>query len=260
MNRCNKQFFTIVLLFSFFSIDGMEKCLIPKYDVTQENQLSIQHRAALKALSKMSFTNDREILHIGSFTAPEVDSLAEKATGAAIYSIDMLTFNLHQSSGYDKIISFADWQVVKNPEQTFMNIARCLKKGAQFCIVLPYGRSPYLRVHYDVLTGDKWKECYNAEDVAQLYLRRELKVFIEQAGLFGGAYCSLIKTPFIFNTVEDFKAWIASSDEQLNGIPAMFHQDFINDVVTQYLQEYPLEEDDSVTLHLPYVIVSGYKS
>ena len=55
--------------------------------------------------------------------------------------------------------------------------------------------------------------------------------------------------------------WLVSYASELDGIiPQERHEEFLNDVVTNYLQEYPLGKDNSIKLYLPYMIVSGYKS
>jgi len=239
-----------VILISSCGISAME----------QEQKLSmIERKATACALSQLSFLDNEKILHIGP---RREEIIKKKAVGAQVYCIDTDTLSMLQNSiqGYDKILSFVCWDVAKDPQESFNNSARLLKNSGQFCAVIPYHKSPYLNIHYQTLTNDKWKNFYNKGIEVDIYGSKKMKEFLIKAGLGANVACVVIKKPFIFKTRELFAGWIQSCPEQLDGIDLEHRAAFVNDVVNNYLQQYPLEQDDSVQLYLPYMIVSGYKS
>src|SRR5437660_1261187 len=150
MNRHIKQLFVVFLSMLFCGLNGME----------ERQQLSmIQRKVVTRALSKLSFVENEKILHIG-FRCEDV--IQKKSHGCQVYCIDTNTLGmLNPEWGYDKILSFACWDVIANPEEAFTKSAPLLKENGQFCAVLPYYESPYLKVHRETLMGDTWKDRYN---------------------------------------------------------------------------------------------------
>jgi hypothetical protein len=224
-------------------------------------QLSIQEQAAEYALQLILFSDDdREILHIGSSVGDVHTMLFTKIQSGSVCSVNTNRLALCEMPRYDKIISLDCWDVVKKPREVFESSIRLLKSDGEFCAIMPYSKiDSYLDIHYHVLMSDKWRRYCKEEDIACLYNSKEMKDFLVQAGFDKCSHCSVVKRPFKFATKAKFVEWIASSPEQLQGIPEQDYQEFINDVVTNYLKKHPLTENNSVILYLPYMIVFGYK-
>lgn len=251
MNAYKVQFLIIVFGFSFCGMRGMEN----------EKQLSmIERKVTTCAVSKLLFADKEKILHIGVHCEKIIQ---QKAHDAQIYCIDTHTLNMMEKPavGYDKVLTFACWDVVKKPQESFDNGARLLKRHGQFCAVLPYDKSPYINIYYQTFMNDTWKEFYDNDKEVKLCGSRAMKKLFEGAGIGDRIACEIIKKPFIFKTKEKFMAWIASYSSELNGIiPQERQVEFMNDVINNYLEKYPVSEDKSIKLYLPYMIVSGYKS
>lgn len=250
MNKYNVPFLVIALGVAFCGMRGMEN----------QKQLSMVERKAItRALSKLEFADDEKVLHVGAHCEKIVQT---KALDLQVYCIqaDRLSIMQETTSKYDKVLTFACWDVVQTPQQSFNDSAYLLRPQGQFCAVMPHYKSPYLNAHYQMLTSDKWKEYCNKDAIAQFYRSKTMKKFLVKAGLGVNAACEIIKKPFIFKTKEKFMEWIASYPEQLNGIPQERHEEFINNVVASYLEKYPTTEKGLVKLYLPYMILSGYKS
>ena len=220
----------------------------------------IERKATKCALSKLMFANDEKILHIG-FHCEKI--IKTKALGLQVYCVDADTLSMMQEPvlKYDKVLTFACWDVAKKPQESFDNGARLLKRYGQFCAVLPYYKSPYIDIYYQTFMNDTWKEFYDNDKEVKLCGSRAIKKLFEGAGIGDRIACEIIKKPFIFKTKEKFMTWIASYSSELNGIiPQERQVEFMNDVINNYLEKYPVAEDQSIKLYLPYMIVSGYKS
>jgi len=257
MNRHIKQLSMIVLSILFFGLDGMEHQQ-PLF-MAKEPLSMVQCKMITCALSKLLFVENEKILHIG-FRCEDI--IQEKSRGCQAYCINADTLGMlgKPEVGYDKILSFACWDVIVNPQEAFTNSVTLLKENGQFCVVLPYYKSPYLKVHRETLMSDTWKDRYDKTGMVGFYGSKAVKRLLEKAGFNGDTKCFIIKKPFIFETKEKLTSWIASCPEQLHLLPRQDHAEFIDDVVANYLQEYPLKDDNSVQLYLPYMIVRASKS
>lgn len=249
MNQHIKQMSIMILSMLFCGMNGMEV----------EQKLSmVQRKMVTCALTKLLFNENERVLHIG-FNCEKV--IKKKMLGGEFYCIDTTTLNLLQKgTGYDKILSlFAFWDVVKDPQEAFESSARLLKNNGQFCAVLPYYKSPYLKIHRETLMNDVWKDKYNKEKMVDFYGSNTAEKLLNEAG-FTKVESVIIKKPFIFKSKEKLAEWIASCPEQLHLLDKRYHEEFINDVITNYLREYPFKDGNSVELRLPYMIVMGSKS
>jgi len=249
MNKRLQQLFIMVLSMLFCGMNGMEV----------EQKLSmVQRKMVTCALTKLLFNEQENVLHIGPHCE---NAIKEKMLGGQVYCVDTDTLNmLQEGRGYDKILSLcAYWDVVKNPEGAIENSARLLKKNGQFCAVLPYYKSPYLRIHRETLMNDVWKDKYNKDGMIDFCGTNIAEKWFNEAG-FNQIKSVIIRKPFMFKSKEKLAAWIASCPEQLHLLDERYHAEFINDVVTNYLKEYPFKDGNSVELRLPYMIVMGNKS
>jgi hypothetical protein len=213
-------------------------------------------------LSKLIFAKNEKILHIGSHCE---EMILKKSEGVQVYCIEPKTVSLvdtpREDMGYDKVLTFACWDVAKKPYDIFVNSARLLKSQGKFCAALPYYDSPFITIYHETFTNDTWKGFYDINKETKLSGSKAIKKMLIDAGLGNFIVCDIIKKPFLFKTKEKFMEWLVSYASELDGIiPQERHEEFLNDVVTHYLQQYPLGEDNSVKLYLPYMIVSGYKS
>jgi len=246
----------MVLSTLFCDMNGMEKQ--QQIFMVKEPLSMVQRKMIACALSKLLFVEKEKILHIG-FRCEDI--IQEKSCGCQAYCIEADTLGMlgKPEVGYDKILSFACWDVIAKPQALFTNSVTLLKENGQFCAVLPYYKSPYLAIHGETLMSDTWKDRYDKTGMVGFYGTKGVKQLLEKAG-FNDTKCFIIKKPFIFKTKEKLTSWIASCPEQLHLLPRQDHAEFINDVVTNYLQEYPLKDDTSIKLYLPYMIVRASKS
>lgn len=254
------QFFVLIMMILFFGIEAMEKQRQPltKRDSNMIKNDSILRKVIVRSLSGLSIADHENILHIGPCCQ---EIMRSKNPTIQLYCIDTSTLAMLQEPAqkYDKILSFVCWDVIKKPQETLKDVVRVLKKGGQFCAVFPYYKSPYLETHYSVIMSEKWEGQFNKERMVAMYGSKKNKQLLVEAGLGDNVSCSVVKKPFIFKNKDTFKAWIASFPEQLDGIAEKDHTDFINDIVEKYVEKYPLK-NDSVIVHLPYMVLSGYKS
>lgn len=253
MKKYSLQLFIFMLSVVFGGVSGMES-----EQTLFEQKLSMIERGMTEcALSKLLFTDDEKILHVGFHCE---DIIKAKTKGAQVYCIDTDTLRMLQDTKqkYDKVLSFDCWNV-RAPKELFVNSACLLKPKGKFCAVFPYYKSPYLNVHYQVLANDKWKDQFNKKTIANIYGSKKMKKFLEEAKL-ENVECAIIKKPFKFKTKEKLMACIAAlSPKQLDGIALERRAEFIKDVVNSYLGQYPAKKDNSILLHLSYMIISGYK-
>lgn len=251
MKKYNVPLSIVVLSVMFCNVSGMEN---------EQKLPMITRKATACALSKLLFNDNEKILHIGSHCEKMI---REKASRAQVYCIDINTLSMMQVPviKYDKVLTFACWDVAKKPFDIFVDSARVLKSHGKFCAALPYYDSPYIAIYHQTFTNNTWKEFYDTHKETKICGSREIKRLLTDAGLGNNVRCAIITKPFVFKTKEKFMAWVASYLAELDGIiPHERQMEFINDVVTQYLQQYPVEKDHSVKLYLPYMVVSGYKS
>ena len=264
MNTHSTKLFIILLSVSCCGINGMEKEQRSKRKAITS---MVEYKAAENALSKLVFADNEEVLHVGALPVGVhcTNIIKKKASSLRTSNIQahtMSKFMDEYGKHYDKILTFASWDVVKNTESIFRNSVRLLKSDGLFCAVLPYAydKSPYLKMYHETFMSDKWKDFYNKDKEIQVLGRSVMIKKLREAGI-KVATCEIVKKPFVFKTKEKFMEWAASYEGELDDlIPQERHAEFTQDVVFNYLEKYPSMTDGSVKLYLPYMIISGYKA
>ncbi len=248
MNKYNKRLLILIVSFVSGHILGMEN----------EQTLSIIERRVMKeVIPHILFADHEKVLHIGSSCEKTIKKHAHDALEIYCISTNTLSMMNEPTMGYDKVLTFGCWDVVKNPRQAFKDSARVLKQNGLFCAVLPHC-SPYVKIHYKTLENDRWKERYNKNELVTLYHIKKMREFLKKAG-FSNVVGSTEKTPFIFKAKEDFMDWIAARPEHFVGISQEYHTAFINDLVNNYLRKFPAADDGSIKLFLSYMVLGGSK-
>src|SRR6266404_5847368 len=216
----------------------------------QQKYAIVQRKAAQHMLSKLLFRDNERVLCIGDDYG---EIIKKKVYVRELYRTEAGTLSMMEKAvlEYDKIISFVCLDVVRKPQEIFNNSARLLKWDGRFCAIIPYYKSPYLRIHYQTLTNNRWKNRYDKNMEVEFFGSKQMKSWLRKAG-FDNVECRIVNKAFRFKTRAKFARWIMDSREQFVGISQKYHQKFVNDVVNNYMQRYPLAEDRSIKLYLPY--------
>ena len=217
----------------------------------------IQRKAARYMVSKLFFRDNEKVLCIGC----DYGKIKQKYSYLKFIDyVEVVEPCIRYKGlwGYDKVLLFFSWQLLKNPCQIFTDSSRLLKSEGRLCGIVPYYKSLYFDVYYQTRTHDAWKDRYNKKMEITLCGSKQVKTWLEKAGLTD-IECRIVNKPFTFKTKEKFARWIMSSPEQFVGISEKYQQAFVNDIVSNYMECCSIAQDQPIKLHLPYMIVSGYK-
>ena len=243
-----------------------------------ERNSELQYRAAMGALSRIEFKGNERVLDIGSGDGRATAEIAKKVPQGFVLGIDTspnmikhacenhkqnnLSFELQDIAkskysyelaeqfdmlyGYNIITAFSSLSWVKDQQQAFANIARLLACQGKFRAGLAHEDSPYLRARFAMLKHDTWKDFF-VDYAIPYYPSNEEKVeaMLKKAG-FNKTTVSKVNVPQKFATREDFINWMGAIPAQLDRIPQDRHQEFLNDIVDEYLKEVPVKEDGSI--------------
>lgn len=240
----------------------------------------LQYRAAMGALSRIEFKGNELVLDIGCGDGRVTEKIAEKTKGLVLgidISPDMIKhaqenhkkenlsfelqdiskskypYELMQQFGelnkFNIITAFSSLSWIKDQQQAFTNIARMLvaHKG-MLRAGLAHEDSCYLRARFAMHKHDTWKDFFVDYEVPY-YPSNEEKVrnLLKVAGL-KEVSVSKIEVPQSFVTRDKFIDWMKAIPAQLDRIPQERHDEFLNDIVDEYIKEVPLKENGSIEL------------
>lgn len=205
----------------------------------------VQRKAVRYMISKILLRDNDKILCIGS----DYGRIKQKCP----YIKTVEYNNDYKRSDYDKILFFFSWKLMQNPQQVFTHSAHILKPEGRFCGIVPYYNSLYFDIYYQTLINSN---SYNKTLHINLYGSKYIKQLLEQAG-FASVECRIVNKPFIFKTQKKFAQWVMDSSEQF--IAQKYCNTFVQNVVNNYLECCCIKKNQPIKLHLPYMIMSGYK-
>ena len=275
----NKYYVLILSCIIAHAMNGMNEQKTNDWDANKYQKHSdLQYKAAMYALSKISFKGNESVLDIGSGDGRITAEIAKRVPQGSVLGIDIspnmieharnnhqqdnVSFELYdiskgknfydlqkqlkESHSFHVITAFSSLSWIKNQSQAFNNIFYLLKAKGQFRAGIAHEDSPYLRARYKMLTHDKWKDFFvdyempyypsNEQTVQKLLEHAWLKpVEITKTGV-----------PQLFATRQDFIDWMSAIPAQIDRIPLERQQEFLDDIVTEYLQEVPEKENGSI--------------
>lgn len=248
----------------------------------------LQYRAGMGALANIPLKGTERVMDIGSGDGRITANIADKVPNGSVLGIDIspnmiqhardthkrdnLSFDLQNIARsknddelkkqfgaikkFDLITAFSSLSWVKDQQQAFTNIARLLiSHDGMFRAGLAHEDSPYLRARFGMSEHPKWKQFFVNYEIPY-YPSNEDKVrkMLAEANFFV-VNVSKRSIPQTFATRQDFINWMSVIPAQLDRIPEDRHQEFLDDIVTEYLKEVPAKDDGSIDVAIGALVV-----
>lgn len=286
----NKYHLLALACVSVCAMNAMEEqAVTKKWDAEKyKNNSELQYKAAMRALSTIELKGDERVLDIGCGDGRVTANIANKVPQGFVEGIDIapkmieharmnhtqdnLSFAVKDVSKsrypyelveqfksihrYNLVTAFSSLSWIKDQQQALTNIATLLvPNNGKLVAGVPSDDSPYLRARLGMHTHDTWKEFFVDYEIPyHPFSEEKIKTFLNIAGLRpvtikkGGA-------PHLFASKEEFINWMRAVPVQIERIPQERHEEFWNDIVTEYLKEVPQKEDGSIELTIAALFV-----
>jgi trans-aconitate 2-methyltransferase len=286
MNNYHILALTCVVAHTMYSMETS-----PKKDWKGEQykrNSALQYNAAMGALSRIPFKDNHVVLDIGCGDGGVTEEIAKKVPQGFVKGIDIspnmikfafenhqrdnLCFSLQDISqektseelleqfkydnrGYDLITAFSSISWMKNQQTVFTNIARLLAVNGKFRAGLAHEDCAYLRARSAMHTHDTWKEFFVDYTVPYYPTNEEKVTSLLKDVCLKPILVRKIDVPYTFKTKQELIDWMSVIPVQLDRIPEERHQEFLNDIVTEYLKEVSPKEDGSIELLVSAVAI-----
>lgn len=256
MNRYAVLFFVCI---SMHLLHGMENGLIPVNNQSvarYQNNAELWQQCSKSYLSRLVFESNQRVANIGC-DSRITEEIAKKVPGGVAEEINVDFIN--STYKYHQVIAFGSLSWVKNKEKALKDISALLVDKGRLIAVVPHKDSAYLRARYNMSTHIRWKKFFDNYEVPYYPSNEdELRLLLQKAGLKPSR---LVKgnARYNFKTKKEFIDLIRTFSIQTDRIPQVLHEEFFDDIVTEYLAMMPQNDDGSISLSIPCISLVAEK-
>ena len=257
MNRYAVLFFVCT---SMHSLTSMESCLIPLNNQSiakYQNNVELRYHCAKSYLSRLVFENNQRVASIGCDDSRVTEEIAKKVPRGMVEEISVDC--MRSDYKYHHAIALGSLSWVKNKEKALKDISALLVDEGRLIAVIPHKDSAYLRARYKMHTHTTWQKFFDDYEVPYYPSNEdELRLLLQKVGF---KPLRLVKgnAKYNFKTKKEFIDLIRTFSIQLDRIPQALHEEFFNDIVTEYLAMVPQRDDGSILLSIPSISLVAEK-
>jgi len=257
MNRYAVLFFVCI---SMHLLRGMESGLIPAHSnqriMLYQNDNKTWYQNVQSYISRIAFESNQGVANIGcDFRITE--EIAKKVPEGIVAEINVN--EIKSTYKYHQAIAFGSLSWVKDKQKALKGISALLVDNGRLIAVVPHKDSAYLRARYKTSTHIRWKNFFDNYEVPYYPSNEdELRLLLQRAGL---KYSRLEKgsARYNFKTKKEFIDLIRTFSIQTDRIPQELHEEFFNDIVTEYIAMVPQKDDGSILLYIPCISLVAEK-
>jgi trans-aconitate methyltransferase len=157
------------------------------------------------------------------------------------------------------VFAFSSFAWIKKQQKALINIANALAPNGQFIAGIAHEDSPYLRVRFKIMNSKKWENYFVGYELPFYPLNEDkIKDLCKNAGL------TFVDTtrrdrPYTFENREAFIQFMRALPAQLNQIPDERQEEFLNDIIDDYLKDVPRNQTGGIELLLSGLLVIAKK-
>ena len=243
---------------------------------------SPQFLAAMKVLSHIKFKETDNVLDIGCGDGKVTSEIVKRVPHGTVkgldFSINMiewaskhysdvphLSFERADIADYSSeqkfnyALAFSSLAWVKKQQKALVNIANALAPNGQFIAGIAHEDSPYIRARIKIMASKKWGNYFVDYELPFYPLNEDkIKDLCKNAGL------TLIDTtrrgcPHTFENREAFIKFMRALPAQLNKIPDALQEEFLNDIIDDYLKDVPQNKTGGIELILSGLVIIAEK-
>lgn len=235
----------------------------------------LQYKASKKFFDELPLRGDEIILDIGCGTGLLTSEIAKRVPQGKVIGIDssedMIAFAAEHYSRpnlefflmraedfnfpfkFDIILSSFCFHWIKDKQALFHRVAAHLNKDGSTRFIMPLRHQGIARIRNRLMTGAKWAQYFSASDAQEvLVFDCNYDHYAEEVGLDNLNY-QIEEVITNFENSAKLKTFLKNIDSYLDRIPTEDLQDeFMQDVVDLYLQEYPRHSNDSCAVTYTY--------
>lgn len=254
---------------------------------TYHENSQIQNKWALDTINTLSFTGNEVILDIGSGdgsvtaflstlvpkgkvigidTSKDMTHFASKQFSKTAYpNLDFkqqsaTNFKLNQPC--DLIVSFSVLHWVSDLDNVFKRIHENLKPNGKFILYFgpDFGENRLDHIIEHVATSPKWNaNLSTVKSGFYLATPQAINQLILQSNLKPESLI-ILRIHETFKNATAFKTWLKAALPHLNYLPQNQHDEFMNDIVKEYVQFYPSDKDGTFHYYDYMIKVVGINS
>lgn len=260
----------------FFAVFGLSSCTsiqpakknwdAKAYSDNSNSQLS----AAQRALKRVAFRGNEHVLDIGCGDGKISAKIASEVKNGHVVGIDisptMIEFAQSHFSNqtnlsfeqmdaakidlkdrFDMAVSFSAMHWVKDQPRAIQGIFESLKPNGHFLMTIPAGYPEALSNALNEMMRDpRWQKFYDNFSLGQtFYTTEQYERLFKKAG-FTTVAIELVPAFDRFENTRAFSNFVRQWLPHLTPIPKAMREDFMEQLMTRYLDYLPTKEDGSV--------------
>jgi trans-aconitate 2-methyltransferase len=252
-----------------------------KWDATKYKQNSSpQDHFAQYALGQLAFEENDSVIDLGCGNGKNTYIVAEKTKGLVVgvdSSHDMIKQaqsdyqkgNLHYCLGdmvsfksnqkVNKVTALCSISWVPEQEKVYKNIATLLLSGGSFVGLVNDQNGPVVRAYQQAFGLLKWQEYFKKYKPSFYPSDKEsVRTWLEEAG-FHTITVKEAEIPKMTMQPNDFTKALMATPGVKDAIPAELYQNFIEDVVEQYLTIVPQDDTGKIQINSGLLLVLAQK-
>jgi trans-aconitate methyltransferase len=280
----NTKYLTALLLVISSSAYAMEKEVVNPNSWDAEKykaNSSRQYAAAMNVLSRIQFNETDHVLDIGCGDGKITREIANRVPAGMVRGLDASSnmveaaskeyadvknlffehaniVNYSSEQKFNYAFAFASFSWIKQQQEALINIANALQPGGTFTSGIANEESLYLKVRYDIMKTDKWKDFFVDYEVPYYPSNEDkIKKLCENAGFTAvKVEKNAVSYPM---TREKVISFMQALPVQIDKIPTERQKEFLNDIVDDYIKLAPQKEEGIIDLPISGLVVIAKK-
>lgn len=161
------------------------------------------------------------------------------------------------NSEFDIVFSSFSIHWAQNKLVVFENIKKTLKPGGEFLIILVIRNEKLAEAREQAVTSGKWKKYFqDIHDPTEFAKEKDYGKYVESSGLKLSSNIT-IKSSKYFKDIEDFCNFLKNITPNLGYIPESLRDEFIHDIIKNYLLELNFVSTDQLPIDFECVKIIG---